>query len=269
MQRIILWILIIFCFSCSTKQTIRIDKIEVNFKPEIDLIVDSNNLIFNFTFVINQISKEEKQKLDLINFLKVELLDDNNKVIDSTSINSLIRAGNQIKGYNLIYFGKVVINNFIRRDFDKITCKVTLAGNNWDLIYTQKLNEVVYQETEPALVLYPIIKKMDENSIDLGVFAVRKRVLDEYIPNSETIRIEVLNSKNKPVYSSQEGKAFMQLIMPVEPQTLGDYFLYEYTWDYSNNDGIRLPSGEYIIKIKIPAHPKPYITELKIPIETI
>jgi len=256
------------CFACSTKQTIKIDKLKVNFKPEINLLVDSNNLIFNFILVINSISNEEKQKLDLIKFLKIEVLDDSNQVIDSSSINSLALLGKPVKGFNVIYFGKLVIRDFKRKDFEKLSCKCNLVGNNWDMTYTQKLNKILYSETEPALALYPIIENIDEKIIDLGVFAVRKRLVEEYIPNSETIRIEVLNSKNKPVYNSQEGKAFMQLIMPVEPQNLGDSYIYQYSWDYRNNNGSRVPTGEYTIKMMIPAKPKPYITEIQIPVET-
>lgn len=268
MKRIILFGLFILFFSCSTRQATKIDKVKVNFKPEINLLVDSNNLIFNYTLILNSDFKEEKQRLNLIKFLRVVLLDENNHIIDSSSIYSLIKAGIGIDGYNLIYFGKVVINNFKRKDFENINCKVLLVGANWDLTVTQKLNTLLYSESEPALVVYPLIENIDEKSIDLGVFAIRKRIVEEYIPNSETFRIEVLNSKNKPVYNSQEGKAFMQVIMPVEPLELGDFYIYRYSWDYRNSNGNRLPTGEYVIKMMIPANPKPYITEIKIPVET-
>ncbi|MFH1050764.1 MAG: hypothetical protein V1779_07520 [bacterium] len=267
MKKILIIGMVFLCFACSTTQKINIDKIKTNFKPEINLLVDSNVLIFNFTLIIKTDSTDDEYPLDIIKSLKVDILDDNKQVIDSSSINSLKISGKPIKGYNIIYSGKVVFNNFKRKDFEKLSCKYTVKGDGWDITVTQKFNEMIYAETEPALVIYPIIDNMDKISVDLGIFAVRKRIIEEYIPTSEDVRVEVLNSKNKPAYNSQTGKNYMQVINPVYPESLGDSYVYRYSWDYRNNHGQRVPSGDYTIRLIIPAKPKPYITEIKIPVE--
>jgi|GEM_PF-4298038 len=262
--------LIILCFACSTAKHDHDFVVPELIKDEIDLFFNQNEMIFDCALTVSfkpEISAKW-QKLQWLKSIEIAILDKTNKPISTTNTKDFIIAGSPVDSNVFLYFGKLVIKGLTGKDINDFKCAYNKSASKWMVSDTIQLKNLINPTSERPLSLYPFVENLSDSSLDLGLLAVRKKFADEYIPNSEIIRIEVLNDKNKTVFNSQEGKAFMQIIMSVEPQNLGDYYIYQYSWDYRNNNGSRVPSGEYTVKMMIPAVPKPYITEIKIPVET-
>lgn len=108
---------------------------------------------------------------------------------------------------------------------------------------------------------------IDIKSDSLVVFkldAVRnKEVPNEYIPNSEVFRVEILNRKGGLEWSSSNNSNFLQVIKKVEPLKIGDSHTYSINWYGKTNNNYSLSDGIYSIKMIIPAKPVPYIVFTK------
>ncbi|MCS0672614.1 BsuPI-related putative proteinase inhibitor [Cytobacillus firmus] len=66
---------------------------------------------------------------------------------------------------------------------------------------------------------------------------------------SQFYEVNILNQKGEKVYSSSEGKAFLQAIqtIPVKPDEIK---VWKERWDYRHN-GKRVKEGEYIVKARL------------------
>ncbi len=110
---------------------------------------------------------------------------------------------------------------------------------------------------EDALNLYPIIEKNESGNLKIGLFAVRNKTKDEYLPDSEKLRVIVRNFKGKTVWNSSEGLNFMQVITPVYPEAIGEFYEYSVLWKNPPE------SGEYTAQLIIPANPEKYVVQIK------
>ncbi len=119
-------------------------------------------------------------------------------------------------------------------------------------------NEIFNKE---FLLLEPGFKKISEDKYKFTLKATRlKERENEYIPDSETLRIELYGVskmvRKPPVWDSSEGKNFMQMVMPVKPEKIGDTYTYELVWDGRDRDGKKI--SEAIAVYIIPAKPEAY-----------
>jgi hypothetical protein len=113
-----------------------------------------------------------------------------------------------------------------------------------------------------ALTLTPFIRPGDEESIAIGVNAARNRMIEgEYLPSSEDIRV-VIRSGFKTIWQSNQGMAFLTVITPVRPESVGEVSIYVLDWDGTDTQGQPLAPGQYTADIIIPARPAPYQTQI-------
>ncbi len=125
--------------------------------------------------------------------------------------------------------------------------------------YYYKVYDSMVVENNGTLDLIPMEINYSGNRYAFGLVAVRKgNVEEEYVPDSETLRIEIYNHKGKEIWSSNYGMNYMQMIQPVEPEKIGEAHLYLQFWDGKSNNKRKANSDEYKIKYLIPAKPKPY-----------
>jgi hypothetical protein len=82
----------------------------------------------------------------------------------------------------------------------------------------------------------------------------------EYLPSGEEFRIELRNANGENIWSSSDGRFFVQKVGTVEPATVGGEVVYRAQWD-GRNDLLHAPAapGTYRITATIPAKPTPYI----------
>ncbi|MFC2131203.1 hypothetical protein ACFLSQ_07190, partial [Bacteroidota bacterium] len=273
---LILSLLILLSSCLSVKNIVHLDSSIKNLLktiPKIDMIKDSNNLIFNFTFNVQPDKEKYIDFLKGIKKIRIELLDTNENILKFAEImtdksgtdesEEIEQIGLPYQGLNVIFFSKIFMEDQNRDDYRNISCKYTIEYKDWKYSIVEQCEKILYSIDKPAIDTYPVIVQKNDEFIELGIFAVRKRSIEEYIPNSEIIRIEVLNNRGKPVFNSEEGGNFMQVINPVYPEIPGDSYLYTFQWNYKNNKGSMIIPGKYKINMIIPALPKPYFSEMK------
>lgn len=110
-----------------------------------------------------------------------------------------------------------------------------------------------------ALELMPSVTRQNDGTYQFLLRATRRRIVPgEYFPSSEQLRIAIFNGKGATVWSSNDGMAFLTVVMPVEPALQGASHLYTLDWNAMASDGVRLPSGRYRVQLTLPARPAPY-----------
>ena len=119
----------------------------------------------------------------------------------------------------------------------------------------------IAQDTS-ALSLIPFVQLGDEATVVIGVNATRNRVIEgEYLPSSEDVRV-VIRSGFKTIWQSNQGMAFLTVISPVRPESIGEVSTYTLDWDGTDAEGQPLTPGEYTADIIIPSRPAPYQTQI-------
>lgn len=121
-----------------------------------------------------------------------------------------------------------------------------------DLNQTEEVNEI--------LELRSTCKMQQDSSLILfSLKAKRKKVVDEYIPNSELIRLIIINSEGEIIYSSGGKQAYLMMVEKVRPENVDEEYTYTIFWNMKDNRGIKVPMGRYIANLIIPAKPTPYV----------
>jgi hypothetical protein len=250
------------CTSLKETEEIKILAIE----PKIDMIVDNGMYFFNFTFISESDDSVKIRLLNKIEKIKVDIIDQRGKNLKTTETTSFKKSGIYFPKANakVICFTSLMTEEIKFTDSENFSIKYTVFYNDYTDSQTKPLNSLKNESSYQTLDIYPIINKKDENVINLGLFTIRKKVIEEYIPNSELLRIKVINDKGKLVFRSDEGGNFMQIIYPVYPEEVGKSYIYSYTWKLENKNRFSIPSGKYDINIMIPALPNPYSTDIKL-----
>ena len=113
-----------------------------------------------------------------------------------------------------------------------------------------------------ALTLNPFIRPGDEGLVVIGVNATRNRVIEgEYLPSSEDVRV-IIRSGFKTIWQSNQGMAFLTVVSPVRPESVGEVSTYNLDWDGTDAEGQPLAPGDYTADIIIPSRPAPYQTQI-------
>lgn len=118
---------------------------------------------------------------------------------------------------------------------------------------------------EQSLKLRPQIQIENDSTVLFKVLAQRLFIADnEYIPNSEILRLEIKSDSGKLLYSSNKNSNYFQVIKKVLPEEIGNIYEYKIYWNGKDNDLMELPAGVYDAYLTIPAKPMPYITQTKL-----
>lgn len=123
---------------------------------------------------------------------------------------------------------------------------------------------LTYEVIEP-LELTAFSHAVNDTTMEIG--AVAKRIFvppGEYLPSSEVFRIIITDEAGTVVYRSDYERNFLQFVSTVEPQTPNQMQRYVIPWNGRNLQGVRVSDGDYHVELLIPAHPKPYRTDLNI-----
>jgi hypothetical protein len=85
----------------------------------------------------------------------------------------------------------------------------------------------------------------------------------EYFPSSEQLRVRIIDNKGAVLWRSDIGMAFLTMIYPVEPITVGSTHFYKLRWNGLLNDGTRITPGTYQVEYTLPVRPRPYVKTMK------
>ncbi len=119
------------------------------------------------------------------------------------------------------------------------------------------------QRAQPPLRLEGRVEFEGDSVAVFVVLAERLRFLErEYFPTSERLRVKVYDARGTLVWNSAEGRMFLQVIGPVEPQRIGELHRYELRWALRDRRGRKVPPGKYRAELILPIVPAPLKTEV-------
>jgi len=120
------------------------------------------------------------------------------------------------------------------------------------------------QQAQPPLRLEGRVEFENDSVVVFVVLAERLRFLErEYFPTSERLRVKVYDPDGNVIWNSAEGRMFLQVIGPVEPQRIGELHRYELRWALRDRRGRRVPPGKYRAALILPIVPAPLKTEVE------
>lgn len=266
MHKNYLILLLILLISCSSNEIIykKVDSMPI--KPNYKLSAESDSIAIGFK--INEIAKSSEDDLFIKSINKVKaIIYAGDKQIDSAEsslINIEVNPINEKRNSN-------ILTSFINWKKPKV-----ISSNNLFFELIMCTDEVYYTTKLPindiakdnfgtpylALSLKPIIRIENDSNVVFSIQAKRNYINEkEYLPNSEELRIEILNNSGKPVYSSNFNKNYFQVIKQVLPNEIGAIHTYNLNWSGKDTYNKKLPAGDYTVKLIIPAVPAPYFTQ--------
>ncbi len=251
---------IFICFSCSSSKYI-LNESPDYLKDKIILSQQNDSIYFNINLFT--IDKYENlcynffKQIDSINIkIKSEQFNKDVKIykndINIIGIPSNIEGNTIVLPINLKY-------ELTEKNINNVSIILDIY---YGLNYIRTQKEIRLNDNPEILSLFPVILNENDKSIEFAVLAVRNKIKEEFIPSSEELRLEVLNFKGRQIYSSQTGINFLQIILPVFPENIGNYYLYKQTWDFKTDENNLVVPGKYTINLMIPALPTPYKVNL-------
>jgi hypothetical protein len=108
--------------------------------------------------------------------------------------------------------------------------------------------------------------RFEQTDNDTGNFFLKATRLkfkpDEYLPNSESFRVEVMTSDFGKLWQSNFKQNYFQVISEVKPKNVGETYEFKLVWNMKNNEGKKVTKGNYKARLIIPSTPENYFTTI-------
>lgn len=119
--------------------------------------------------------------------------------------------------------------------------------------------------SERALSVKCDIIKINDKTLSFVVEANRLRADSaEYFPNSEHIRLLILDNRGMIKWRSDDKIVFSSAISKPLPDTVGNTYKYNIDWYGNDNNKNILVTGKYKVQVILTCRPKPYIMDMEI-----
>lgn len=135
-----------------------------------------------------------------------------------------------------------------------------------DVSVQTSTDEIIFRQVIPITAARPIglegfTQSTSDSTIDIGA-TVRRIFLPagEFLPTAETIRVLVSDENGQVIWRSDVGKVFQQRVGLVQPQRIDEVQRLAISWDGTDFQGLKVPTGKYAAEVIIPAKPKAYTT---------
>lgn len=124
---------------------------------------------------------------------------------------------------------------------------------------SQLINSDWHITNDSTLALKPEIKVINDSLILFSLHSKRlKENESSYFPTSQDFLVEIYTEKNNLLWKSDKDMNYLQVITPIEPTQIGDLYTYSIEWDGIMDNGKKLPKGDYIVNLILPARPMQY-----------
>ncbi len=270
---IILFIVTLITLSCTTtkqKEVFEWSDMKVRIEPDINVITNKDNI--EVTVLFSELINNEMQKsfIDSVKSIYFFALSEN-KVLDSTKKSFLQKRKNNFNDNitlcNLFENYKYRVDSILPKD---LNFRIELETSNQKYIKNIKpdLSYYIKEDTNQILALNPSYKINENGYIEFSLKAKRlKSAGEEYIPNSESFRVIVMDMKGRLVFSSNYMMNYLQVIGKVRPYEIGETYNYYFVWNMKDNYQKSIPKGRYKAILTIPAVPKHYSKEINFELE--
>lgn len=135
-----------------------------------------------------------------------------------------------------------------------------------DVSVQTSTDEVIFRQVIPITEARPIglegfTQSTSDSTIDIGA-TVRRIFLPagEFLPTAEAIRVLVSDENGQVLWRSDVGKVFQQRVGLVPPQRIDEVQRLAVSWDGTDFQGQKVPTGKYTAEVIIPAKPSTYTT---------
>lgn len=136
---------------------------------------------------------------------------------------------------------------------------VTNKGYNYNI--RTNLSNVIKRSNDVTLYLIPGVKAIPGVGAEFKMFALRLKMIEEYLPSSEELYVEIYNSKGVILHKSSSGISHTTALEDVKPIDVGDHYIYSYDWFL---DEMMMPKNNtYGAVLIIPAKKEPYTKRIE------
>ncbi len=194
--------------------------------------------------------------------------DENNlAVLKNMDIKTNIMKINMPGTDQILFFASKKIAKSVYSIDEKGSIKIKVFGetgkaeNSYSI--TKKITDIFCRrENSEPIDMIPYVRLSAKGIPVFGLRVFRNYIIeDEYIPNSEILKVELVGPKGNVVWKSGEGANYLQVITPVYPENPGEIYDYEVFYRGKNSNNSKLKPGKYTARYVIPANPTPYYTE--------
>ena len=275
MKKSVILLLALF-LSCSNVNKERMDKYKLPpYKPNVVVTNHHDSTIVTINYI--SISKNRNAKSEFISSIngfevKIRLGDKLVRSMTMKPVRIVKPFNDNLMTYAVFSSGIFIIENTNIR-IDQLAIEIIIGTNNSYYSYKKyisDLSEDFNTDHASIMTMYPVIERIDTSQIAIGCFCKRTDFMkDEYLPSSEDFRAELRSRKGVLIWSSNYNMNYTMQIGKVQPENVDDVNLYLINWDYIGNNGKKIVTGDYGLKLIIPAKPTPYyvLTELKVDYE--
>lgn len=254
--------IVFFICSCATnKETNTLQKIPGDMVPTVSILLKTDETVFSFTLFASPKIQSEHIYINSIDSVTLEISKKEKILMRIPMGKPEISGVLKNDGTSAVTLNSIFRYRYIDPRFLDETISQFIVYSKDGIYYyqTESKDIVINKLNDKALTLTPFFKKNGKSGYIVGVEAVRQYMVDsEYIPDSQTLIVEILSHDGKTAWNSGKGKNFMQMIMNVKPEIIGESYKYEIIWDGKDNNGKPLIPGNYTINFIIPAKPESY-----------
>lgn len=265
MKQLFQLLLLFFVIQCQTMDQGKEKYPEPPFRPELTAKRTFGGTV-TFSLALTGSGTDESPSLRFVRSIRDITLIVRTPSGREDTLDPILSSSGQVsqdyKTASLTIHGEALWDNPSAEPFDSLTVHLlieTFDAGNYLATYTFFLPPVQQsQQVQPPLKIEPRIEQEDDSTIVFVLLAERVRFLErEYFPTSERLRVEIYDQKGNLLWSSAVGRAFLQVIGPVEPQSIGEVYRYELDWNGTDQNGQKLPPGHYTAKLILPIVPAP------------
>ena len=259
----------IFTFCSSGSKSLNIDS-KISDAIEFKLIDNNSDAVFYFSVGVTNDDSEKQAFIRSIKSISIYFIDKNNQIVDSALIPRLDISGVAESGTKSVstVYGKANWKNIRKLDLSNFHFDFKLNTDIKTYSVTKKYSEIIKKQLGDnleAMTLKPLIEHQSDTSAVFSILAKRNRMVDrEYFPSSEMLRVAIYSVKGELLWNSDQKMDFLQVIKEVLPNQLGSEYKYSLLWNGKNNRNSALAPGKYVVKLTLPAIPKPYETKINL-----
>lgn len=260
MRKVLIFFISLIAFSCASSKN---SNSQFDFeKTEFFFIQDKESLFFYF--VVN--STTTNTNILEVDSITLSFVNKRTRIESRTPLQKIFFSNykfSEKESKNLeVYHTLTTLLQLQTDNYEDIVVKPIIHSGKKKFTKEFQLKEIIYKpkfEKYEFLKLYPAVTEINDKEIQFSLLKIRIMPHSgEYLPSSESLKIEIYNQQSGKTINSSEGKNFMQVITNVEPRVVGQYSIDKVSMSINKQASI---VGQNRVRFIIPAHPNNYFLE--------